>query len=104
MTTKRFLVLLIAIALASVAALTVRDSIATRAVAASTNPAGPDSATRSYTAWAQYMEMSRIDSETRSYTSWAKAVRCDREFGFAEGIDSATRSYIAWAKSLECGQ
>ena len=104
MSTNRLLVFVIAIALAAVAALTLRNGIPTRAVAAPTNLAAMDSATRSYTGLAQYMEMNRIDSATRSYTGWAQAVTCDPRFGFAEGINSATRSYIGWAKSLECGQ
>ena len=102
MSTRRYLVIGIAIALAALAALSYREGLATRAIAASPNQAAMDSATRSYTGWAQAAELNRIDSATRSYTGWAKSVSCDPAFGLAQNLDSATRSYTAWAKSLEC--
>ena len=76
-----------------------------------------DSATRSYIAWGQAMEVrNTIDSGTRSYIAWGEALEAAGKLGgsgacsttsqeniFA-GIDnslnSATRSYIAWGLAL----
>ena len=64
-----------------------------RSPAAEDQPYRMDSATRSYTAWAEAADSERtvVDSATRSYTSWARAL---------DVVDSATRSYIAWAQYL----
>ena len=93
--TNRFIRLLIAISLLAVVVLVVREAKATRSLVANV-----DSATRSYTAWAQAAEAeaSRVDSSTRSYTAWAKAAEAE-----ASMVNSATRSYIAQAKAVACG-
>ena len=60
--------------------------------------AGPDSATRSYIAWAKAVEAESyaVDSATQSYIAQAKAIEAGRD-----AIDSATGSYIAWGKAVE---
>jgi hypothetical protein len=103
MSTNRLFVVVIAIALAALAALTFREGLASRAVASSTDQASMDSATRSYTGWAQAVELTRIDSATRSYAGWAKVLTCDGPLNVDQGIDSATRSYIGMARAAECG-
>ena len=98
MYTNRFISLLIAISLLAVVVLVVRE-----AKAATSLVANVDSATRSYTAWAQAAEAeaSTVDSATRSYIAQAKSVACSVDATYGLSLDSATRSYIAWAKSLE---
>jgi hypothetical protein len=57
-----------------------------------------DSATRSYIAWGQAMQVrNAIDSGTRSYIAWGKAL----EKAKLNALDSGTRSYIAWGEVLE---
>jgi len=57
-----------------------------------------DSATRSYIAWGQAMQVrNTIDSGTRSYIAWGEAL----EKAKLNALDSGTRSYIAWGKALE---
>jgi len=57
-----------------------------------------DSATRSYIAWGQAMQVrNTIDSGTRSYIAWGKAL----EKAKLNALDSGTRSYIAWGEALE---
>jgi hypothetical protein len=98
MFTNRFISLLVAISLLAVAGLVVREANATASLVPNV-----DSATRSYTAWAQAAEAeaSTLDSATRSYIAQAKAVTCAVDATYDTTLDSATRSYIAWAKSLE---
>ena len=98
MYTNRFISLLVAVSLLAVAGLVVREANATASLVANV-----DSATRSYTAWAQAAEAeaSTVDSATRSYIAQAKAVTCGVDATYGPDLDSATRSYIAWAKSLE---
>lgn len=64
-----------------------------------------DSATHSYTAWAQAAEVegSSVDSATRSYIAQAKAVACNVDAAHGLNLDSATRSYIAWGLASEMG-
>ena len=58
-----------------------------------------DSATRSYLAWGEAMQVrNAMDSGTRSYIAWAVAAEAE-----ASTVDSATRSYIAQAKEVTCG-
>src|SRR5574341_560077 len=57
-----------------------------------------DSATRSYIAWGQAMQVrNTIDSGTRSYIAWGEAL----EKAKLNAMDSGTRSYIAWGEALE---
>jgi hypothetical protein len=57
-----------------------------------------DSATRSYIAWGQAMQVrNAMDSGTRSYIAWGEAL----EKAKLNALDSGTRSYIAWGKALE---
>jgi len=57
-----------------------------------------DSATRSYTAWGQAIQVrNTIDSGTRSYIARAEAL----EKAKLNALDSGTRSYIAWGEALE---
>ena len=77
-----------------------------------------DSATRSYIAWGQAMQVrNTIDSGTRSYIAWGAALEAAGKLGesgacsnmtqediFAgidNSLDSATRSYIAWGLALQ---
>ena len=77
-----------------------------------------DSATRSYIAWGQAMQVrNTIDSGTRSYIAWGEALEAAGKLGepgacpttsqeniFAgidSNLDSATRSYIAWGLALQ---
>jgi hypothetical protein len=113
MKTNLLLNLFVAFALLAVIALTVREAVATHAVALEV-----DSATRSYSGWAREVEAGNsqaalvpvtsnsnvINSATQSYTGWAKAVKCGADLADDKTIDSATRSYIAWAKALEVGE
>lgn len=98
MYTNRFFSLLVAISLFAVAVLVVREASATTSLVANV-----DSATRSYTAWAQAVtvESNTVNSATRSYVAQAKAVACGADATYNPVLDSSTRSYIAWAKSLE---
>ena len=57
-----------------------------------------DSATRSYIAWGQAMQVrNTIDSGTRSYIAWGEAL----EKANINALDSGTRSYIARGEALE---
>jgi hypothetical protein len=57
-----------------------------------------DSATRSYIAWGQAMQVrNAIDSGTRSYIAWGEAL----EKAKLNALDSGTRSYIALGEALE---
>ena len=57
-----------------------------------------DSATRSYIARGQAMQVrNTIDSGTRSYIAWGEAL----EKAKLNALDSGTRSYIAWGEALE---
>ena len=57
-----------------------------------------DSATRSYIAWGQAMQVrNTIDSGTRSYIAWGEAL----EKAKLIALDSGTRSYIAWGNALQ---
>ena len=77
-----------------------------------------DSATRSYIAWGQAMQVrNTMDSGTRSYIAWGEALEaagklgesgtCPTTFqenifaGIPNNLDSATRSYIAWGVALQ---
>ena len=77
-----------------------------------------DSATRSYIAWGQAMQVrNSMDSGTRSYIAWGEALEAAGKLGesgacpttsqeniFAgipNNLDSATRSYIAWGLALQ---
>jgi hypothetical protein len=61
-------------------------------------PSIMDSATRSYIAWGQAMQVrNTIDSGTRSYIAWGESL----EKAKRNALDSGTRSYIAWAEALE---
>jgi hypothetical protein len=65
------------------------------------NEASPyimDSATRSYIAWGQAMQVrNTMDSGTRSYIAWGRAI----EKAKRNALDSGTRSYIALGEALE---
>jgi len=57
-----------------------------------------DSATRSYIAWGQAMQVrNTIDSGTRSYIAWGESL----EKAKLNALDSGTRSYIARGEALE---
>jgi hypothetical protein len=57
-----------------------------------------DSATRSYIAWGQAMQVrNAMDSGTRSYIAWGEAL----EKAKLNALDSGTRSYIAWGEALQ---
>jgi len=57
-----------------------------------------DSATRSYIAWGQAMQVrNTVDSGTRSYIAWGEAL----EKAKLNALDSGTRSYIARGEALE---
>jgi hypothetical protein len=77
-----------------------------------------DSATRSYIAWGQAMQVrNTIDSGTRSYIAWGEALEAAGKLGESDAclnmtqenifagidnsLDSATRSYIAWGLALQ---
>jgi len=98
MYTNRFIRLLIAMSLLVVVVLVVREANASMSLVAN-----PDSATRSYTAWAKTVkvEASTVDSATRSYIAQAKAVACSVDVTYGLSLDSATRSYIAWGLALQ---
>jgi hypothetical protein len=98
MYTNRFIRLLVAVSVFAAAVLVVREADATTSLVANV-----DSATRSYTAWAQAAEAeaSMVDSATRSYIAQAKAVACSVDATYGPGLDSATRSYIAWGLALQ---
>jgi hypothetical protein len=66
MLAHRYFTLLVITALMAVALLVVREAFATAAVTSDV-----DSATRSYTSWAEAAESERTDSATHSYTAWA---------------------------------
>ncbi len=60
-----------------------------------------DSATRSYIAWGQAMQVrNTIDSGTRSYIAWGEAL----EKAKLNALDSGTRSYIARGEALEAAR
>jgi len=101
MHTNRFISPLVAISLLAVTVLVVQKANATASLAANV-----DSATQSYTAWAEAAEAEAgtVDSATRSYIAQAKAVVCDVDAAYDLDLDSAARSYISWAKSLEAGK
>ena len=98
MYTNRFIRLFIAISLLAVAVLVFR-----KANAAASLVANVDSATHSYTAWAQAAEAeaSTVNSATRSYIAQAEAVACGVNATYGLNLDSATRSYIAWGLALQ---
>jgi hypothetical protein len=57
-----------------------------------------DSATRSYIAWGQAMQVrNAMDSGTRSYIAWGEALGKAK----LNALDSGTRSYSAWGEALE---
>jgi hypothetical protein len=77
-----------------------------------------DSATRSYIAWGQAMQVrNTIDSGTRSYIARGEALEAAGKLGVSgtcpnttqenisagipDNLDSATRSYIAWGLALQ---
>lgn len=61
-------------------------------------PYSMDSATRSYVAWGQAMQVrNTMDSATRSYIAWGEAL----DKAKLNALDSGTRSYIAWGEALE---
>ena len=100
MYTNRFFTLLVIMAIVLVATLTVRETIATSAIdlGAEARPYVMDSATRSYIAWGQAMQVrNAIDSGTRSYIAWGEAL----EKAKLNALDSGTRSYIAWGEALQ---
>ena len=146
MFTNRFFTALIIVALTAVVGLTVREAVVTSAFgseleeaersqqtwAADTarweamgeyyaNQAAAqrmDSATRSYIAWGQALQVrNALDSGTRSYIAWGEALEAAAKLGesgvcsttsqeniFAgipNNLDSATRSYIAWGLALQ---
>ena len=100
MYTNRFFTLLVIMAIVMVASLTVREAIATPAIdlGAEARPYVMDSATRSYIAWGEAMQVrNAIDSGTRSYIAWGEALKKAK----LNALDSGTRSYIAWGEALE---
>jgi len=121
MFTNRLFTTLIMVTLAAVVGLTVRQVVFTSAVGSGLEEAQPytmDSATRSYIAWGQAMQVrNTIDSGTRSYIAWGEALEAAGKLGesgacsnmtqeniFAgipNNLDSATRSYIAWGLALQ---
>jgi hypothetical protein len=98
MYTHRFISLLAVLSLLAVVVLAVREVNATASL-----PAQVDSATHSYTAWAEAAEAEggTVDSATRSYIAQAKAATCGVDAAYALSLDSATRSYIAWGFALQ---
>ena len=93
MYTTRFIGLLIAYSLLAVVVLVVREANATTALVPHF-----DSATRSYIAWGQAMQVrNAMDSGTRSYIAWGEAL----EKAKRNALDSGTRSYIAWGEALQ---
>ena len=134
MYTNRFISLLVSISLLAVVVLVVRKANATtslvaildsanrpysaRAEAAEAETRTMDSATRSYIAWGQAMQVrNTIDSGTRSYIAWGEALQAAGKLsdsgacanttpenifaGIDNSLDSATRSYIAWGLALQ---
>ena len=127
MFTNRFFTVLVILALAAVAGLTVREAIATSSVTSNVEEADTarweamgeyyanqaaeshqslreaqpyimDSATRSYIAWGQAMQVrNAMDSGTRSYIALGEAL----EKAKRNALDSGTRSYIAWGLALQ---
>ena len=131
MFTNRFFTILIIVALAAVFGLTVREAVSSeleeaeriqQSGAADTarweamgeyyanqadaqhkeaRPYIMDSATRSYIAWGQAMQVrNAMDSGTRSYIAWGEAL----EKAKLNALDSGTRSYIAWGEALEAAE
>ncbi len=98
MYTNRFISLLVSISLLAVIVLGVREANATISLAPNV-----DSATRSYSAWAEAAEAeaSPVDSATRSYIAQAKAAACGGDATYGLNLDSATRSYVAWGLALQ---
>ena len=101
MFTNRFFTALIIVALTAVVGLTVREAVVTSAFGSELEESQPyvmDSATRSYIAWGQAMQVrNALDSGTRSYIAWGEAL----EEAKLDALDSGTRSYIAWGEALE---
>ena len=98
MNTNRFISLFAAICLLAVIVLVAQKAKATASLGANV-----DSATVSYTAWAEAAEAeaSTVDSATHSYTAQAKAITCGVDATYGLDLDSATRSYIAWGLALQ---
>ena len=113
MYTYRFMSLLVAISLLVVTVLVVREANATTSLVPHF-----DSATRSYIAWGQAIQVrNAIDSGTRSYIAWGEALQAAGKLdvsgtcpnmtqenifaGIPNNVDSATRSYIAWGLALQ---
>ena len=101
MFTNRLFTALFIVTLAAVVGLTGRQVVLTSATGSGLEEAQPyimDSATRSYIAWGQAMQVrNTIDSGTRSYIAWGEAL----EKAKLHALDSGTRSYIAWGEALE---
>jgi hypothetical protein len=76
---------------------TVDPSLPARPIAED-QPYVMDSATRSYIAWGQALQVrNALDSGTRSYIAWGEAL----EKAQLNALDSGTRSYIAQGEALE---
>jgi hypothetical protein len=103
---NRFISLFVAISLLAGTVLLVREanapgSYTVWAKAAEAEASTMDSATRSYIAWGQAMQVrNAIDSATRSYIARGEAL----EKAKLNAVDSATRSYIARGEALEAAE
>ena len=101
MFTNRLFTTLIVVVLAAIVGLNVRQVVFTSVAGSGLKEAQPyvmDSATRSYIAWGEAMQVrNTIDSGTRSYIAWGEAL----EKAKLNALDSGTRSYIAWGEALE---
>ena len=99
---NHFFTVLVILALAAVAGLTVREAIATSSVTSNVEEADTARWEALGEDYANQAQRYSMDSATRSYIAQAKAVTCGVDATYGLDLDSATRSYIAWAKSLEC--
>ena len=117
MFTNRFFTLLIILALAAVAGLTVREAIATSSVTSNVEEADTARWEAMGEYYANQAQRYTMDSATRSYIAWGDALQAAGKLGDSDAcsnttqenifasidsnLDSATRSYIAWGLALQ---
>jgi hypothetical protein len=117
MFTNRFFTVLVILALAAVAGLTVREAIATSSVTSNVEEADTARWEAMGEYYANQAQRYTMDSATRSYIAWGDALQAAGKLGdsaagsnttqeniFASidsNLDSATRSYIAWGLALQ---
>jgi hypothetical protein len=117
MFTNRFFTVLVILALAAVAGLTVQETIATSSVISNVEEADTARWEAMGEYYANQAQRYTMDSATRSHIAWGEALQAAGKLGdsaacsnttqeniFAgidSSLDSATRSYIAWGLALQ---